>query len=354
MTSNTAPMTETTAPLLASQWPLWMSYPASELATRLRSDLATHAISEETASAIVEFVREYRQGGSNWSSKGLRGDEVMAPMLGLANGAPALFELVRAQIAQAEHNKWLGGSLHDEVASAQMRYRRFAIVSTPRSGTHLLRTLLGSHPCIEMHGEAFNRFGQHLLPYSVQDTTAERILERHLFRPYFEYVEAAGFVLFRDLDTEWAGANVWEAVAGVPDLKIILLDRRNRLERLVSLRKSLLDHVWYVGRDDQRQRPPVKLSITRDELVDFIDRDLANRAAFLERFDGHEIFPLEYEDLIASPESVHAALLAFLGVSPSRLEAGTGKKETVSVSSVVDDIDQLKSGLWGTRYERYI
>lgn len=354
MTSDSVQMTETTVPLLTSQWSLWMSYSVSELDTRIRSDLATRAIGDDTASAIVEFVREYRGGGREWSSKGLRGDEVMAPMLCLADRSRELFELIRAQIAQAEQNKWVGGSLPEGVASAQLQYRRFAIVSTPRSGTHLLRTLLGSHPCIEMHGEAFNRFGQHLLPYSVQDTTAERVLERHLFRPYFEYVEAVGFVLFRDLDTEWAGANVWETVAGLRDLKIILLDRRSRLERLVSLKKSLLDHVWYVGRDDKRRRQQIRLSITRDELVDFIDRDLANRAAFHERFDRHEIFPIEYEDLLAKPESKHAELLAFLGVSAARLEPGTAKKETSSVSSTVDNIDQLRSSLKGTRYECYI
>jgi len=219
---------------------------------------------------------------------------------------------------------------------------------------HLLRTLLGSHPCIEMHGEAFNRFGQHLLPYSVQDTTAKNILERHLFRPYFEYVQAVGFVMFRDLDEEWDGANVWETLAGLPELKIILLDRRNRLERMVSLRKSLLDHVWYVGRDEKRARKQVRLCVLQEELVDFIERDLANRAEFCERFGQHSILSIAYEDLLAHPESMHAELLAFLGVSVVRLEPGTAKKETASIASTVDNYAQLQSALQGTPYERYI
>ncbi|WP_045727064.1 sulfotransferase [Xanthomonas sp. GPE 39] len=347
-------MTDTTAPILTSQWSAWMSYSEREFATRIHSDLAKHAIDDDMVSAIAEFVHEYRAGGRNWSRQGLRGDEVLSPMLGLADRAPTMLELLRAQVAQAEHNKWLGGSLREEVACAQKQYTKFAIVSTPRSGTHLLRTLLGSHPCIEMHGEAFNRFGQHLLPYSVQDTSAERILERHLFRPYFEYVEAVGFVLFRDLDTEWAGADIWETLAGWPDLKIILLDRRNRLERLVSLKKSLLDQVWYVGRDDKRFRKQIKLTIPHGELVDFIDQDLANLAKFHDRFACHEILSIEYEDLLAEPESVHEKLLSFLHVSAARLEPGTGKKETSSVWSTIENIDQLKLELQGTQYERYL
>nr|WP_152625017.1 sulfotransferase [Xanthomonas albilineans] len=347
-------MTNMTAQMLTSQWSAWMSYSEHEFDTRIRSDIEKYAIDDDIISAIVEFVHEYRASGRNWSSRGLRGDEVLAPMLGLADRAPKMFELLRAQVAQAEQNKWLGGSLHEEVASAQKQYTKFAIVSTPRSGTHLLRTLLGSHPCIEMHGEAFNRFGQHLLPYSVQDTSAEHILERHLFRPYFEYVEAVGFVLFRDLDTEWAGANVWKALAELPDLKIILLDRRNRLERLVSLKKSLLDQVWYVGRDDKRYRKNIKLTISHGELVDFIDQDLANRANFHKYFDRHEILPIEYEDMLAKPESMHAKLLDFLRVSAARLEQGTGKKETSSVWSTIENNDQLKSELQGTQYEYYL
>ncbi|WP_019304361.1 sulfotransferase family protein [Xanthomonas oryzae] len=347
-------MAETTAPLLASQWSLWMSHPTSELDARIGSDLAGHSIDSSMTAAIVEFVREYRNGGKNWSSNGLRGDEVIAPLLGLAKHSPEVFDLFRLKVAKAQHNKWVGGSLDGTVATAQKQYTKFVIISTPRSGTHLLRTLLGSHPCIEMHGEAFNRFGQHLLPYTVQDTTAEHILERHLFRPYFEYVQAVGFVLFRDLDSEWGGVNVWETLAGLPDLKIILLDRRNRLERMFSLKKSLLDHVWYVGRDDERARGYVRLSVAQKELVDFIDHDLANRAAFCERFGHHDILSIEYEQLLDNPESTHAELLAFLGVSVVRLEPGTGKKETASISSIVENDAQLRSSIRGTPYERYI
>lgn len=347
-------MAETTTPLLASRWSLWMSHPTDELAARIGSDLASHRIDPSTTAAIVEFVHEYRNGGRNWSSKGLRGDEVIAPLLGLAKHSPEVFDLFRAKVAQAEHDKWLGGSLNETVATAQKQYTKFVIVSTPRSGTHLLRTLLGSHPCIEMHGEAFNRFGQHLLPYSVQDTTAKNILERHLFRPYFEYVQAVGFVLFRDLDEQWGGENVWETLAGLPELKIILLDRRNCLERMVSLRKSLLDHIWYVGRDEEHARKQVRLRVLQEELVDFIERDLANRAAFCERFSQHGILSIAYEDLLAHPESTHAELLAFLGVPVVRLEPGTGKKETATISSTVDNYAQLQSALQETPYERYI
>lgn len=66
-------MAETSAPLLASQWSSWMSYPTSELEARIGSDLAGHPIAPPMTAAIVEFVREYRNGGRNWSSKGLRG-----------------------------------------------------------------------------------------------------------------------------------------------------------------------------------------------------------------------------------------------------------------------------------------
>ncbi|WP_022974007.1 sulfotransferase, partial [Xanthomonas maliensis] len=140
----------------------------------------------------------------------------------------------------------------------------------------------------------------------------------------------------------------------LPDLKIILLDRRSRLERMVSLRKSLLDQVWYVGRDDTRTRGQLTLRVSHEELVDFIDRDLANRAAFCERFGHHDILSIEYEELLADPEGTSAGLLAFLGVSAVRLEPGTGKKETAAIASTVDNVAQLRSALQGTPYEHYL
>ena len=339
---------------LAARWALWMACPAGELAAQVRADLAVYQLGDETTTAVVEFVCEYQRDGRGWSARGLRGDEVIAPMVGVKDAVPDLFEFVRTKIAAAEENKWLGGSIDEKVAAAQRQYQRFAIVSTPRSGTHLLRTLLGSHPCIEIHGEPFNRFGQHLLPYSVRDTTAVEIINKHLFRPYFEYVEAVGFALFRDLDTEWAGEDVWDAVAGVRDLRIIMLDRRSRLERLASLKKSLRDHVWYIGRGDTMHRPQVRLTITREELIDFIERDFTNRAQFCERFGGHKTLQIEYEDLLSTPEIVHARLHSFLGISAATLQPGTGKKEKMPLSLTVHNIDLLRSELSGTKYERYL
>ncbi|MET9915152.1 hypothetical protein ABZZ74_52455 [Streptomyces sp. NPDC006476] len=339
---------------LSALWALWMACPAGELAAQVRADLAVYQLDGETTTAVVEFVCEYQRDGRGWSVRGLRGDDVIAPMVGVKEAVPDLFEFVHAKIASAEEKKWLGGSIDEKTVAAQRQYQRFAIVSTPRSGTHMLRTLLGSHPCIEIHGESFNRFGQHLLPYSVRDTTAVEVVNKHLFRPYFEYVEAVGFALFRDLDTEWAGENVWDVVAGVRDLRIIMLDRRSRLERLASLKKSLRDHVWYIGRADNTNRPQVKLTITRDELIDFIERDLENRAQFRERFGGHDVLQVEYEDLISTPGIVHDRLHSFLGISAATLQPGTGKKEKVPVSLVVDNIDVLRSELAGTKYEHYL
>ncbi|KPB79625.1 Sulfotransferase [Pseudomonas syringae pv. maculicola] len=47
-------------------------------------------------------------------------------------------------------------------------------------------------------------------------------------------------------------------------------------------------------------------------------------------------------------------MLKFLGVSAAMLQSGTGKKEKAPVSAVVNNIDQLKSELSGTKYESYI
>ncbi|MBA5601455.1 sulfotransferase family protein [Pectobacterium aroidearum] len=343
-----------TESVLAARWDGWLTCPQEHLHTRMRNELAETPISEKTLAAMLAFVHEYRLNGVNWSAQGIRGDEVQDQLQGLQHDAPPYFALFCEKIALAEKYKWVGGSVDADVLAAQTRYQKFAIVSTPRAGTHLLRTLLGSHPNIEMHGEAFNRFGQHLLPYSVKDTAIETILHRHLFKPYFEYVEAVGFVLFRDLDTTWGDAPIWPALQTIPDLKLILLERQSRLQQFVSLKKSLRDRIWYVGQHDSRPVFHDKIAVSPDELTAFIDNNLENQALFYQAFQHHDILSLDYETLMSAPDRVASTVLSFLGISDFRLCAGTGKKETRSIDTIVSNVDDLRTTLTGTKYESYL
>ncbi|WP_113626092.1 sulfotransferase family protein [Pectobacterium peruviense] len=339
---------------LAAHWDGWLTCPSEHLQTRMQDDLAETSIGEKTRAAMLAFVHEYRLSGVNWSTQGIRGDEVQEQLQDLQHDAPPYFALFCEKIALAEKYKWVGGSVDADILAAQTRYQKFAIVSTPRAGTHLLRTLLGSHPNIEMHGEAFNRFGQHLLPYSVKDTAIETILHRHLFRPYFEYVEAVGFVLFRDLDTHWGDTSIWPSLLAIPDLKLILLERRSRLQQFVSLKKSLRDRIWYVGQHDSRPTSKEKIAVSADELTAFIDSNLENQAAFYQAFQHHDILTLDYEDVMSTPDIAARTVLSFLGISDSRLCAGTGKKETRAIDSIVSDVDEIRTTLTGTQYESYL
>ncbi|MDY4389109.1 sulfotransferase family protein [Pectobacterium aroidearum] len=343
-----------TESVLAARWDGWLTCPQEHLHARMRDELAETPISEKTLAAMQAFVHEYRLNGVNWSAQGIRGDEVQDQLQGLQHDAPPYFALFCEKIALAEKYKWVGGSVDADVLAAQTRYQKFAIVSTPRAGTHLLRTLLGSHPNIEMHGEAFNRFGQHLLPYSVKDTAIEAILHRHLFKPYFEYVEAVGFVLFRDLDTTWGDAPIWPALQAIPNLKLILLERQSRLQQFVSLKKSLRDRIWYVGQHDSRPVSHDKIAVSPDELTAFIDNNLENQALFYQAFQHHDILSLDYETLMSAPDRVASTVLSFLGISDFRLCAGTGKKETRSIDTIVSNVDDLRTTLTGTKYESYL
>ncbi|MBA5235621.1 MULTISPECIES: sulfotransferase family protein [Pectobacterium] len=343
-----------TESVLAARWNGWLTCPQEHLHARMRDELAETPISDKTLAAMLAFVHEYRLNGVNWSAQGIRGDEVQDQLQGLQHDAPPYFALFCEKIALAEKYKWVGGSVDADVLAAQTRYQKFAIVSTPRAGTHLLRTLLGSHPNIEMHGEAFNRFGQHLLPYSVKDTAIEAILHRHLFKPYFEYVEAVGFVLFRDLDTTWGDAPIWPALQAIPDLKLILLERQSRLQQFVSLKKSLRDRIWYVGQHDSRPVSHDKIAVSPDELTAFIDNNLENQALFYQAFQHHDILSLDYETLMSAPDRVASTVLSFLGISDFRLCAGTGKKETRSIDTIVSNVDDLRTTLTGTKYESYL
>ena len=72
-------------------------------------------------------------------------------------------------------------------------YRPFVLISHLRSGTHMLRTALDSHPQIRCQAEPFNANSPNL-PYP-SDTSTQDILNGWVFPSQPEEIQAVGFVL---------------------------------------------------------------------------------------------------------------------------------------------------------------
>nr|UKE84113.1 hypothetical protein KXZ65_01075 [Pectobacterium sp. PL152] len=96
------------------------------------------------------------------------------------------------------------------------------------------------------------------------------------------------------------------------------------------------------------------MTVSAEELTAFIDNNLENQTAFYQAFQHHDILTLDYEEVMSAPDIVASTVLSFLGISDFRLCAGTGKKETRTIDSIVSNVDDLRTTLTGTKYESYL
>lgn len=257
-----------------------------------------------------------------------------------------------------------------------MQFTRFVIISHLRSGTHLLRTLLESHPEIVCQTEVFNSDNPNL-PYPLS-TPVDTILTDWVFKDFPTQIKCAGFVLqayhpgglkafpgIRE-NPEWS--EVWARLQQMPDLKVIHLRRKNGLRRHLSHTMARQTGTWHhwdptkvnqvshiekpiLKADADDPRPQVRLQPERLRL-DFDEVDqLHQRVNTL--FGNGQYFSLTYEDLAAEPDRCGAELLGFLGVSPRELKAAVKKLENRSLNSSIENFESLKQEFAGTPWQGF-
>lgn len=257
-----------------------------------------------------------------------------------------------------------------------MDYRRFVIVSHLRSGTHLLRTSLESHPAIVCQTEVFNS-DDRALPYPLSTPTAE-ILDQWVYRNFPPEIRCVGFVLqdyhpwglkvVPGIRENPLWADVWPRLVAMKDLRVIHLRRDNLLRRHLShvmARQTGNWHAWDRDRVDKVShltpppradsqvlgRPAVTLDPARLAL-DFEEIEHLHRTV-VERFQHHPFCSISYEALILDFHGVCRQVLEFLGVSDISLTAAVAKLEQRSIFESIVNYHALKRQFSGTRWERF-
>jgi hypothetical protein len=255
-------------------------------------------------------------------------------------------------------------------------YTRFVIISHLRSGTHLLRTLLESHPGLVCQTEVFNSDNPNL-PYSLS-TPVDDILSEWVFPDFPSQVQCAGFVLqayhpgglkaFPGIRENPSWSEIWPRLQGEPDLKVIHLRRQNGLRRHLShilARRTGTWHHWdpvqvqkvshiqapVLREPKGEERPRVQLDSERLR-IDFEEVEhLHQRVEGL--FGQGMYYPLSYEQLIAEPEKQGADLLRFLDVAPKPLKAAVRKLESRPLYLSIENYEALSQKFVGTPWQSY-
>ena len=257
---------------------------------------------------------------------------------------------------------------------------RFVIVSYPRSGTHLLRTSLESHPAVVCQAEPFNSDDRRL-PYPLDTPTAD-VLAGWVFRgdgP--DTVRAVGFVLqayhphaleaFPGIRPNPGWADIWPRLAAMDGLRVVHLERRNLLARHLSHRMARATGAWHawdpaavdgvthltgrppegqIGRP-QGERP--RLTIDPAQLALDFEEVARWRRHAEEALAGRPLLRLTYEELCGDSEAAAARVQAFLGLEPRPLRPAVARLEERPPERAIENYAELKSHFAGSPWESF-
>ena len=266
-------------------------------------------------------------------------------------------------------------------ATVDTPYVRFIILSGPRTGSNLLARSLNSHPEVTCFGEVFN-FMIDFVMYNVEgydnlnpaDLALQRrdplqLLRQRVFGAHSQRTRAVGLKFH--YDQLWGHQDLQDGLTGDKGLRVLHLQRRNLLRALISLKIAEQTGVWVVptGRkltlanvgkafrhpgwavqklsallprmETAKSSAPAGVSISPEELYEYIIRMEITRAKFDDMFRDHSTHTVLYEDLQRDREAVFNQTQAFLGVEPRPLAAALQKQNPEPLRELLENYDEL-------------
>lgn len=139
----------------------------------------------------------------------------------------------------------------------------------------------------------------------------------------------------------------------------IILDRRNRLRKILSSLKAQTSGKYHLRSGQQAEMERIRIateSVTIDyaskpllELLTGYDEQMATLRKLLERERKLDLF---YEDHVENdPKIAYQTICGFLGVNPENPVVKLDKTNPFSPSEVIENFDEVAAALKGTSYE---
>jgi hypothetical protein len=266
-------------------------------------------------------------------------------------------------------------------------YRRFIILSEPRTGSSMLVQALNSSPQIVCFREVFNgrldfidfsmegydNFSSADRPLRKQDPV--RFLHERIFCSWPDDIRAVGFKLLYEHYIDFPG--LIEGLVRDAGLHVIDLRRRNVLRMLVSFKLAEETGVWMqeqpakltrsrlfaairhpqraISRAPQvlrRRRPQPeqrpRMRITAHEFFEFAMKSHLRGEGYDEMFQDHPRFPVSYEDMTERQDAVFAAVQSFLGVEPRPLQVTLERQNPQPLRELIENYDELRETFQNT------
>lgn len=278
----------------------------------------------------------------------------------------------------------MGDSNNETAAgvSPAMPPRHLVVLAAPRTGTTMLRALLGQDSRILSLGELLNpRPGaQHatLGFWATRRRSGDFVLDAgvdpkarlQLFRDYFIGLEASqpGRILLTDIKYDQVGAadTVWRMPDHAPAPLTALLERRarvmhvtrrNRLAQLASLHLALRDDNWVARGSEAKSNPrgTAKLTLDAATVLDRLRRiDL--RVKIAEHWLGNypNVLDLQYEDILVGDRlslSTQEKIEELLGTRLTIKGPPATLKIAPPLAELIENFNEVAEALRGSPYE---
>ena len=235
---------------------------------------------------------------------------------------------------------------------------RFVVITSGRSGSNFLVSMLTGHPDIRMKNEML---GEHVLEQAEKRDAINALGPVEFVKDYFTRRRDETAVGFKFIYFHWYDSyakqygvprlpEVFPYLKGDKDIRIIHLVRRNRLRRLVSQEVARITRQHMAWEASQRvESPTIRLDVAFCE-EDFKEKD-DQEAWCVREFSDHPFMELEYERLSDEPAPCYKEVLKFLDVKDAPLtDRLTVRQGVKPIRQVVENYDELKAHFAGTRW----
>ena len=246
-----------------------------------------------------------------------------------------------------------------------MSTTRFAVVSTQRSGSTLIRTALDSHPQIVCAGEVFlpaydREFSFKLFLRDRKITGIDETLSRR--RVVFDFLDW----LYGSAENDAAGFKImYSQFRWLPYKYPMVLDyfRRNDVRILHVVRENLLKlHISriraratgvYHSRNEGGEHEKITIDIS--SLIPDLVRMQRVQAEWRLRMKRYDSLEINYEAYVANNNETSSAMLKFLGVDASLpLRSPLKKVSSDILSSSIENFCEVENLLRRTEFARFL
>lgn len=224
-------------------------------------------------------------------------------------------------------------------------FQRFIVLSRSRTGSNMLLSFLNSHPNIHAEGEVFNR---------LNGRSYREILSR-VFADQPSRILAKGFKIFYYHPLDDDSCAIWQDLAALDNLRVIHLKRKNILRTLISRKIAGYHDIWVDKATDCNDNVDKRkaVSFSPKELRRGFEQTRQWEASGAQRFAGHPLLSVYYEDLARQPEAVFSKITDFLGVSYARPKTALKKQNPERLRDLLVNYRELKEAFSGTEWQEF-